>query len=152
VLKIDINLVFTVINVIVLYLLLRKFLFKPFSKMLANRKKMIQDDFDTAAAAKTSAEDMKAQYEKQIQQIQIERDQILTEAKKQADQVYQKRMADAEADAKALAEKTRRQLEEERRQTERELQDAVADLAMKATKKALESGAPLSEGRYGTLR
>ena len=65
-LKIDINLVFTVINVIVLYLLLRKFLFKPFSKMLANRKKMIQDDFDTAAAAKTSAEDMKAQYEKQI--------------------------------------------------------------------------------------
>ena len=114
-LKIDINLVFTVINVIVLYLILRKFLFKPFNNMLAKRKKLIQDDFDTAAAAKTSAEDMKTQYEKQLQQIQIEREQILSDAKKQADQVYQKRIAEAEADAKALAEKTRRQLEEERR-------------------------------------
>lgn len=151
-LKIDINLVWTVINVIVLYLLLKKFLFKPFSNMLANRKKLIQDDFDAAAADKISAKALKAQYETELKNVQIEREKILSEAKKQADQVYQERLAQAEKDAKELAEKTRHQLEEERRQTERELQDAVADLAMKAAKKALESGKPLSEGRYGTLR
>lgn len=41
--KIDINLVFTIINLIVLYLLMKKFLFGPIIAVMEKRKAMIDE-------------------------------------------------------------------------------------------------------------
>ena len=43
--KIDINLVFTIINLIVLYLLMKKFLFGPIIAVMEKRKAMIDEQF-----------------------------------------------------------------------------------------------------------
>ncbi len=43
--KIDINLVFTIINLIVLYLLMKKFLFGPIISVMEKRKTMIDQQF-----------------------------------------------------------------------------------------------------------
>ena len=43
--KIDINLVFTIINLIVLYLLMKKFLFGPIIGVMEKRKAMIDEQF-----------------------------------------------------------------------------------------------------------
>ena len=43
--KIDINLVFTIINLLVLYLLMKKFLFGPIIKVMDVRKAMIDQQF-----------------------------------------------------------------------------------------------------------
>ncbi len=43
-LKLDINLLYTVVNILVMYALLRKFLFKPVQDVLDKRQKMVDDE------------------------------------------------------------------------------------------------------------
>ena len=55
-LRIDINLIFTVINVLILCLAVRIFLWKPVHKVIAERQKMVDDSLSDAAKAKSEAE------------------------------------------------------------------------------------------------
>ena len=43
-LKLDLNLLWTVVDVLILYVLLRKFLFKPIQNVLDQRQKTIEAD------------------------------------------------------------------------------------------------------------
>ena len=63
-LKLDMNLLWTVVNVLIMYVLLRKFLFKPVQDVIAKRQQMVdaqmadaQDAKNKAQAALTAAED-----------------------------------------------------------------------------------------------
>lgn len=151
-LKIDINLLFTVINLLILYVLLRKFLFKPLQQMLAKRRQAVADDFDRAKTAREAAQGLKAQYETSMENAKAESAKIMAEARAKAEAMAADKMAEAQREADALVAKARRQLAEERAQTEREVRDAIADLAMQAARKALESGDVPTEADYGEVR
>ena len=62
-LRLDINLVFTIINLLVLYFLMKKFLFKPVNNIIAQREEAIKKQFDEADEAQKKADDLKKQYE-----------------------------------------------------------------------------------------
>lgn len=62
-LRLDINLVFTIINLLVLYFLMKKFLFKPVNNIIAQREEAIKKQFDDADEAQKKADDLKKQYE-----------------------------------------------------------------------------------------
>ena len=112
-LKLDLNLLWTVVDVLILYVLLRKFLFKPIQNVLDQRQKMIEADI---AAAKTSkkeaAETMNAAQEKlrnvdneaaarreaYEKQAEVEKQQLLADARKQADAIVAAGKASAEAE------------------------------------------------------
>ena len=53
-LRIDFNLVLTIINLIVLYLILRKFLFRPVMDIMEKREKMIADGISHAGRKQLS--------------------------------------------------------------------------------------------------
>ena len=54
-LKLDLNLLWTVVDVLILYVLLRKFLFKPIQNVLDQRQKTIEADIAAAQTSKTEA-------------------------------------------------------------------------------------------------
>ena len=58
-LKLDWGIIWPIINIVVFYLLLRKFLFGPVSEVMEKRKKMISSDLDDAAQTKAEAEEIK---------------------------------------------------------------------------------------------
>ncbi len=62
-LRIDFNLVLTIINLIVLYLILKKFLFRPVMDIMEKREKMIADGISHASDRQEEAESLKKQYE-----------------------------------------------------------------------------------------
>ena len=62
-LRIDWNVVFTIINLIVLYLGLRKFLIGPVTNVMEQRKQMIEGQIADANNLKAEAGDLKKQYE-----------------------------------------------------------------------------------------
>ena len=64
-LKFDFNLLWTVINLIIFFLLMRLFLFKPIKKTLAAREKMLKNKFQQADDAVTEANQKLAEYEEQ---------------------------------------------------------------------------------------
>ena len=55
-LRIDINLLFTVVNVLVLCLAVRIFLWKPIHKILDERQAQVERDYADAAQAKAQAQ------------------------------------------------------------------------------------------------
>ena len=46
--QINLNLVFTIINLLVLYILMKKFLFGPVIRIMDQRKEMIEQQFEEA--------------------------------------------------------------------------------------------------------
>ena len=80
-LKLDINLLWTVVNVLVMYAVLRKFLFKPVQDVIAKRQQMVDANL---ADAETSTK--------------VEKQQLLADARKQADAIVAAGKASAEAE------------------------------------------------------
>ena len=112
-LKLDINLLWTVVNVLIMYALLRKFLFKPVQDVLDKRQKMVDDELANAQDAKTKAEaalaaandklhnvdvEAAARREESAQQAEKQKEQLLAEAQRQADAIVAEGKAAAEAE------------------------------------------------------
>ena len=53
-LTLNLNLLYTVVNVLVLFLLLRKFLYKPVMNIIAQRQKQVDDALAAAETSKKS--------------------------------------------------------------------------------------------------
>ena len=58
----NISILYNVINILVLFVLLKIFLFKPVTEIMEKRKAMIQQDLDDAKKAKDDAEQMKGRH------------------------------------------------------------------------------------------
>ena len=83
-LRLDINLVFTVINLLVLYFFMRKFLFGRVNKILEERKALIEKQFADAKTAQDAADGMKTEYEGKLAAAQGEGEEIIARAKAEA--------------------------------------------------------------------
>ena len=59
---------FTLCNLVILYLVMKKLLFKPVKNMIDSRQKEVDDLYDNANRAKAEAEEMRARYETRLQQ------------------------------------------------------------------------------------
>ncbi|MBQ6034261.1 MAG: F0F1 ATP synthase subunit B [Ruminococcus sp.] len=127
----------TVINVLILFILLRIFLFKPINKMKADRTRTIQDNLDSAEKAKAEAEELRQQYEDSI-----------SEAKEKANQIIMKAHEDAESERTAIIRKSQEEaekivadadktIENERKRVLRQAQSEIADLAIEAASKII---------------
>ena len=114
--KIDINLVFTIINLLVLYLLMKKFLFGPIIKVMDVRKAMIE------GALKSARE---------------ESFQIMEQARKEAKAQADKTVEDTQAKVSAMLAKAQEDINTERENAMRQMKDDVASLAMEAAGKII---------------
>ncbi|MDD7517366.1 F0F1 ATP synthase subunit B [Ruminococcus flavefaciens] len=126
-----------VFNVIILFILLRIFLFKPINKIKSERTRTIQDNLDSAQRAKEEAEELRQQYEGSI-----------SEAKEKANQIIMKAHEDAESERSAIIKKSQEEadkivadadkaIENERKRVLRQAQSQIADLAIEAASKII---------------
>ena len=90
-LRIDWNVIFTIVNLIVLYLGLRKFLIGPVTKVMDQRKQLIEGQMADARHVNEQANELKAQYEDALKQAHEESAQIVEKARKSAQAEYERR-------------------------------------------------------------
>ena len=129
-LRIDWNVVFTIINLIVLYLGLRKFLIGPVTNVMEQRKQMIEGQIADANNLKAEAGDLKKQYEGMLAQAH-------EETRKSAQAEYENRINAADAEAEKIIENAHKTVELERDKTVQDLQSQIAVLAVAAAGKVL---------------
>ncbi len=60
-LRLDWNLLFTILNLLIFYVVIKKFLIRPVLSMMDKREQMIQDQLEAASAKEAEAEERKAQ-------------------------------------------------------------------------------------------
>ena len=129
---------FTILNLLVLWLFLRHFLFEKITAILDRRAQTVQSELDGAAQEKKQAEQLRRQYDEQLGQARQESAELLTRTKAQAQQQYQSALETAQTDARQLMETTRKQLEAERESMLRGARKEVAQLALLAAAKVAQ--------------
>ena len=128
----NVSLLFTIINLIVFYLLLKKFLFKPVMGIMEKREKMIADGLKNASDSQEEAARLKAEYAK------AESIQIVEKAKKTAAGESERILQEANTEAVGILKDARKTIENERKQTMNDLQSEIAGLAMQAARKIVD--------------
>ena len=139
-LKLDINLVFVLINLVVLYLLLKKFLIKPVLGIMEKREAMIRQGLEKAQTSQEEALALKEQYEQALQKAREEACSMAEESQKRVKAAQEEMMAQARREADQILAAARKTVEAEREQTAKELQGQIAQLAMLAARKATRQG------------
>lgn len=133
-----VTVVFTFINIIVLYVILKKLLFKPVTKYMDDRSKKIQDALNAAEEAKKTVNEMKAEYDAKLKLAKEEGNQIIEDYKKRADKEYEKAVVTAKKEADLIIQKAKQELEVEKEQLVSELKKEMADLVLNASQKVLK--------------
>ena len=136
-LRLDINLVFTIINLLILYFLLQKFLFKPVNNILAQREEAIKKQFEEANQAKSEANELKAQYENSIAAAKEDSAKIVSEAKSKARDEYDRIVNEADAEAARRREEAQKKLAEDKSRYIKNMEAEFGDLVIAAAEKVV---------------
>jgi F-type H+-transporting ATPase subunit b len=73
-----------IIAIFVLYFAMSYFLFEPAKKVLQNRQDRIKNELEEAQSSMEQAQALKAEYEEKLKGVEKEKQEILTEARKNA--------------------------------------------------------------------
>lgn len=136
-LRLDWNVLATIINLIVLYLLMRRFLFQPIQNTIDKRKELLDNRFHQAEDEKNQADQLKEQYQGLMDNAKTESDKILEQARDQANSEYETRLDTARKQTDTMLETARSKIETERDKMIHELETQISALAMCAAAKVI---------------
>lgn len=125
-------------NLLILYLLLKKFLFKPIMNMIASRQKEIDDIYSEAESYRSDAEKSKEQYEAKLEGIKQEGEEYLKETVKRARAREEEIIRAADAKAERALQRAQEQIELEKRRAINEVKDEVSGMAIEIAAAVIE--------------
>ena len=133
------NIIWTVFNLLLLFILFRIFFFKPIAKIIAQRQAEANEIYDKAAEKENQAEELKREYEDKLVSVEDEKKQIIADARKSADSQYQKIVADAKEDAKNIKNAAVAEANQEKNKIISGAKKEIADIVVDATTKVVAS-------------
>ena len=136
-LKFDWNTVFTLINLIVFYLLMKKFLFGRIKKVLDARRELLDKQFKEAEDTNREADEKLKDYESKISDYKAEGQRIIEDARDSAKVEYDKILTRADEDAKELKAQAQSEIDEEIAAARKASKEEIASLAMQAAEKVV---------------
>lgn len=131
------NIIWTFVDLIILYVLLRKFLFARVQKVLDQRQELIQGQMD-------HAKEQEALANQNLQQAQETVENATKEAREKAQRILdaasrkeKEQLQASEEEAKRILISSRKQAEQERKKLLADTQDEMVTIAMLAARKAV---------------
>ncbi len=149
-LRVDANLLLTIINLLLLFVLMRIFLFKPVQKIIAARQEEADRQFKEAEDSKNAALAAKKQYEDSLANAEETRKQVIKEARESADVEYKRIISDAEKTAKQVKDEAVLDAENQKAQILKKAEREIADMVVDATVKVVggKKGAEVDKSLY----
>jgi len=136
-LKFDLNFVFTLVNLIIFFILVRVFLFKPIQKVIDKRNEMINAQLENADNAQKQAEELKEQYQAQLEGVEEEKSRILIDARNSAKKEYENIVSRAETDAEKIKANAKKASDAECEKARLAVKEEIAALAMETAIKVI---------------
>ncbi len=131
------NILFTVINLLILYVGIRLFLFKPIHGIIEKRQAEADKQIKDAENAKASAEEMQAECAKTVQELKDSRDEQLAQSRRDATAEYERIVTDAKASARTIVDDAKVAAEQEKEKILRSAEAEISDMVVAATIKAM---------------
>ncbi len=145
-LRFDINLIFTVVNLLVLYFLMKKFLFDKVNAIFRQRQELIDEDYAAAEAARTQAETDRETYTEKLTAVEQEVDRMMKQGREQAHAEYNRIIAGAQTQAQKEIAKAQVAIGKQREDAMRSFKTEVGQLVAMAAGKIMEEDVPDAVG------
>jgi len=131
-------LVVFIINFIILFVLLRLFLYTPVMKVLDERAKRTKEAMELADATKKEFEQAKEEVQKQIEKGRQEGQAIIAQALQTAERLKEESRSEATKQAQVIIDRTRSELGAERDKIIGDLRREFVDISIAAAEKVIK--------------
>jgi len=137
-LDININLLWQLINFLIVMYVLNRFLFVPVGDILRKRQQDIAELYKKIENEKTDAEQLKKFHDEKIKKIEIEIDELKRKEIKDAQAAREEILEEARKEAQQIINKGVAKLEIETKKELDKLQDYLSDLSVRIASKILK--------------
>ncbi len=128
---------FTLLNFLALFFVLKKFLFKPVMDMIQSRQQEIDDLYADAEGAKTKARAMEAEYQQKLSAATQNSERIVKEAVIRGQHREEEIIRQANAEAAAIMDKAQKSIAQEKKKAINDAKDEISDMAMAIAEKVV---------------
>lgn len=125
-------------NLLILFLFLKKFLYKPVNSVLEKRRADIEGDYAAADEAKRTALASKAEYEERLSHAEHEADELRKSAADEAKRHGERLVAEAREKADGIVRAAEAQIELDRKKAQSEMKREIADVSTRLAEKLIE--------------
>jgi len=124
-------------NLVILYLILRKFLFKPVHKFLDDRKQEVDGIYAQAEDAREQAQHDRTVYEDKLAAADSEAREVVRTAMTKANEMSDEILADTGREVARMKARAEADIAQERKRAANALKDDVAGLSMEIAEKVI---------------
>ncbi|MDR2965114.1 MAG: F0F1 ATP synthase subunit B [Treponema sp.] len=133
----SVTLIITIINLTILFFILKAILFKPVTKFMAERAQKVQNSIDQAEQDKAESQKLLIEYKDKLKKAETEATEILKTAHSNAERLAESIIAEGKEEAANITASARKQIEKER-------QAALAKFKLEAAALIIAASAKLS--------
>ncbi len=117
-------------NLLIVFLILKKFLYAPVMKVIKEREDQIKSQYDMADEAQKAADESKAVYSERLRHAEEEADSIIKKAHEDAKRLSGEIISDADKQAYAIRQKADADIKREKEKAEAELKKEIAEISV----------------------
>lgn len=130
--------IISLINLLLIFLILKKFFYKPVGKVLSERRELLAKQYADAQKAEDEALANKAEWEEKMQSAESEAESILKEATVRADRRGEKIVEEAKEKADIIVRTAQVEAELERKKAREGIKREIVDVSSCLSEKILE--------------
>lgn len=128
----------SLINLLIIYRILKKFLFKPVQKVMNERQAQVDRIYGDANQSKAQAEQMKQEYEQKLASAREEADGLVKNAVQTAQKRSDQMVSEASAQASRIKQKADEEIAQQKKKMLQDVRDEISDLAVEIASKVVE--------------
>ena len=132
------TIVFTLLNLLILVLFLRHFLFDKVNSVLEERQSEVDKAFNDAEEASAKARQLEEEYSDKILKAKEESAEIIKTATKKAQTRSDQIISDAKNEASGIIDKAYSDIEHEKKKAINQMKDEISGLALMVASKVVE--------------
>lgn len=132
------TIIFQILNLLLLMVLFKKYLFKPVTEILEKRQAEIEGHYQEAQQAETDAKAMKADYESKMAGARQEADRVIKTATESANAMSASIVEDARTQADQLKRRAQTEIDLERRRAFDEVKGEISGIALDIASQVIE--------------
>ena len=141
------TMLFAWVNLLILYLFLKKLAFKPLMSMITSRQEEIDGMYSDAEKSRDDAAKMKEEYEEKLSSANKESEQILKSAVRRAQLKEEEILKEAGEEAARVLERAEEQIALEKKQALNDIKNEVSSMAIGIASAVIERDVDEQEHR-----
>ena len=138
-LRLDFNLVFTILNILIWYVLIRKFLFKPINNIITKREEALNARYDEVKQLQAEAQ---AEKDKSVQyqnQIESEKAKVMAQAQLDARKEFDQIVSDAHKKAGQIIDTSNKEAALQKEKVMNKAEQEIRGMILEAAVKSMQS-------------